>query len=336
LARRKVIIDAFKGGGSMSFLQQLLLGLLLVTASAPDAREPDQKGSVETAPGVTIYYERYGRGPNFVFVPNRMFMPEFTALAKPDRSLILYDMRNRGRSGRVEDVAKITIMGDIEDVEALRRHFGAEKVSLVGYSYLGLMVAAYATQHPDRVARLVQIGAVPRKFGTPYPADQQGGSDTLDSAGKAAEAAWNALRPNLATAEPKVAWATLQRFLSYSLVGNPTNHSKVPDACQYENESIANVGRHLTAHFGDIQNRDFPREPFTKLKQPVLTVHGTLDRNAPYGSGIEWASTFRDGRLITIPRAAHQLWLDDPSVIGDIDKFLSGHWPERAQGFGRE
>ena len=42
-----------------------------------------------------------------------------------------------------------------------------------------------------------------------------------------------------------------------------------------------NTERHLTAHFGDIQKRDFPREPFTKLEQPVLTLHGTMDRNAP-------------------------------------------------------
>ena len=320
----------------MNKVRRLAVGLFLVAASAANARDPDQKGSVETAPGVSIYYERYGSGDNVVFIPNRMFMPEFAALARPDRTLILYDMRNRGLSGRVEDAAKINIMGDVEDVEALRRHLRADKVSLVGYSYLGLMVALYATQHPDRVDRLVQIGSVPRKFGTAYPADQQGSSETLSAEGRAAEAAWNAMRPNLATADPKVACSTLQRFVAFSLVGKPANHSSVPDACQYENESIANFGRHLTAHFGDIQKRDFPREPFTKLEQPVLTLHGTWDRNAPYGAGVEWAATFRHGRLITVPGGAHQLWLDDPSVIGDIDKFLSGGWPERAQGFGRE
>lgn len=319
---------------------RLLLALLLLVPGAVAAQAPTAKGQVETAPGVSIYYERYGTGPNFVLVPGRLFMPDFAALARPDRTLILYDMRNRGLSRRVEDVAQINIMRDVEDVEALRRHFGAEKVSLVGFSYLGLMVALYATQHPDRVERLVQIGPVPRRFGTPYAADQQAGDDSLSPEGKAAAAAWTALRANLEkpdfAIDPKAGCEVLQLYSAYRLVGNPANHVRVPNTCRYDNELLAGLNRHFGAHFADLQKRDFAREPFTKLEQPVLTLHGTLDRNAPYGSGLEWATTFRNGRLVTVEGGAHQLWLDDPSVISDIDRFLAGHWPERAQRFGRE
>ena len=143
----------------------ILVAALGLAAAAParDA-EPVRSGTVTTAPGVSIHYERYGSGEDFVLVPGRLFMPEMRGLARPNRSLILYDMRNRGRSGRVEDVGLLNVMTDVEDVEALRRHFGAESVSLVGYSYLGLMVALYASKYPDRVERLVQIGPV-RRFG---------------------------------------------------------------------------------------------------------------------------------------------------------------------------
>ena len=321
-------------------LVRLWLALMLALPAAATAQVPTAKGYVDTAPGVSVYFERYGTGPNVVLIPGRLFMPEFTALARPDRTLIQYDMRNRGLSKRVEDVSQLTIMGDVADIEALRRHFGAEKVSLIGYSYLGLMVALYATEHPDRVERLVQMGAVPRKFGTAYPADQQAGSDSLSAEGKAAEARWNELRAKLESPDSKMdssqGCEVLHRYSSYQLVGNPANHSKIPNNCRYENEAIANFARHLGAHFGDLQKRDFPREAFTRLEQPVLTLHGTLDRNAPYGSGLEWATTFRNGRLITIEGGAHQLWLDDPSAIADIDRFLAGEWPARAQRFGRE
>lgn len=319
----------------MTFFVRIAMCGLLAVSSPAMGGPPTARGHIETAPGVSIYYERYGSGPKFVFVPNRMFMPEFAALERPDRTLILYDMRNRGLSRRVEEGSKITILGDVEDVEALRKHFKAEKASLIGYSYLGLMVALYASQHPDRVERIVQIGAVPRKFGTAYPADQQAGDDTLSAAAKAAWAGWESISKD-PSAGPMEKCRALSRFFSFMLVGNPANHSRVPDTCRYENESIANSERHLTAHFDDIQKRDFPREPFTKLEQPVLTIHGTMDRNAPYGSGLEWAATFRDGRLITVPNAAHQLWLDDPSVISEIDTFLAGTWPARAQAFGRQ
>ena len=316
-------------------IARIALCLLLLLPMAAHARTPDEKGRIQTAPGVSIYFERYGSGPNIVFVPGRFLMPEFAELARPDRTLVQYDMRNRGESGRVQDDSKINIMGDVDDVEALRRHFKAEKISIVGFSYLGLMVAVYATQHPDRVERLVQIGPVPRKFGTPYPADQQTGDDTLSAEAKRAWGESEKLRKD-AAATPLAKCRAFARFLSNMIVVDPANAAKVADPCVYEAESVANSERHLNLHFADIQKRDFPREPFTKLEQPVLTIHGLLDRNAPYGSGMEWANTFRNGRLITVPRAAHQIWVDDPAVIADVDKFLSGSWPERAQAFGRE
>ena len=309
--------------------------LLLVGWTALGAQQPDT-GSITTAPGVSVYYEKYGSGPNVVLIPNRLFMPEMRELRAADRTLVLYDMRNRGRSGSVSDSTRLTIMGDVEDVEALRAHFDFQRMSLVGYSYLGLMVALYATQHPDRVERLVQIGPVPRQFGTAYPEDQTAGPSTL---GAEAMAAWNAFR-RMRDSTPNVTPLQLCRaqgnFFSFYLVGDPRHHARVPDVCGYTNELPEASARHLAVHFGDIQKRSFAREQFTKLTQPVLTVHGTMDRNAPYGSGLEWATTFRDGRLITVEGGAHQVWLDDPGVLRDIDAFLRGTWPSRAQRFGRQ
>jgi len=82
--------------------------------------------------------------------------------------MISYDMRNRGRSDSLTDTSKISIQADVNDLEAVCRHFNAPKVSLIGESYLGMMVVLYATQHPEYVERIVQIGPVPRKFGSKY------------------------------------------------------------------------------------------------------------------------------------------------------------------------
>ena len=311
---------------------------LLAVVAAPAHAAPDETGYVTTAPGVSVYFERYGSGPQTVVIPNRLFMPQMELLARPGRTLIMYDMRNRGLSRRVEDLAQLTILGDVDDVEAIRRHFGRDSIALVGYSYLGLMVALYASRHPDRVERFVQIGPVPRKFGTAYPDDQRAGADSLSKEGKDAGDSWLAARD---AAKPGVTdqrelCRIQRRFSSYWLVGNPANSVKLPDSCAYENEWYWNAQRHLQASFGDIQKRDFAKEDFIKLAQPVLTIHGMLDRNAPYGSGLEWAATFRNGRLISVPGGAHQVWIDDPAVLGDIDTFLTGKWPARAVGFGRD
>jgi pimeloyl-ACP methyl ester carboxylesterase len=65
-----------------------------------------------------------------------------------------------------------------------------------------------------------------------------------------------------------------------------------------------------------------------KVTMPVLTIHGTRDRNAPYGGGREWALRLPDARLVTVPGAAHAAYLEDPvAVWGSVRHFLRGEWP---------
>ena len=46
-------------------------------------------------------------------------------------------MRNRGRSSRVEDGRLLSIQKDVEDLEAVRRHFGVERFVRRGHALLG-------------------------------------------------------------------------------------------------------------------------------------------------------------------------------------------------------
>jgi uncharacterized protein len=70
---------------------------------------------------------------------------------------------------------------------------------------------------------------------------------------------------------------------------------------------------------------------FARVTSPVLTIHGTLDRNAAYGAGREWAARLPNARLITIERAAHQSFAEYPEiVIPAIRTFFRGAWPPSA------
>jgi pimeloyl-ACP methyl ester carboxylesterase len=134
--------------------------------------EGPDSGWVAGPDRVRLYYEKIGNGPTTIIVPGRLFLARDLAPLGERHTLILYDMRNRGRSSRVEDGDLLTIQKDVEDLEAVRRHFRAERFVPVGYSYLGFMVVLYAMSHPDYVERVVQLGPVPRKLGTEYPASQ--------------------------------------------------------------------------------------------------------------------------------------------------------------------
>jgi pimeloyl-ACP methyl ester carboxylesterase len=339
--RRKALVGALAkrilaGGGLLmrighAFAALVVAGACVGTPPAPDTPET---GQIETAPGVVLHYEKYGGGAEVVIIPGRLFLSDdFRTLAALDRTLILYDMRNRGASSRVEDGATLTVIEDVRDLEAVRAHFGAERFTPVGFSYLGIMVALYAAEHPERVERIVQIGPAPRDFDTEYPPEQTASEDSLPPEAFAARDAARQLRTQSGVTQRQLCEAD-RGFLRYLLVGNPASAGRVSDPCPYENEWPDNLNRHFGHHFTDIQGRDFPASMFTGLTQPVLTLHGTLDRNAPYGGGLEWARTFPNARLITVQGGAHVLWADDPSIVQDVDTFIDGEWPARAQRVG--
>jgi pimeloyl-ACP methyl ester carboxylesterase len=72
-------------------------------------------------------------------------------------------------------------------------------------------------------------------------------------------------------------------------------------------------------------------EQLAVITVPVLPIHGTQDRNAPYGGGREWATRLPHGELLTIPGAAHMAWLDAPDVVYPArEHFLTGEWPSGA------
>jgi pimeloyl-ACP methyl ester carboxylesterase len=295
------------------------------------AASPDT-GFVSGADGVQLYYERIGSGGRTLIVPGRLFLADDLAPLARRHTLILYDMRNRGRSSRVEDVALLTIQKDVEDLEAVRRHFKVEQFVPVGYSYLGLMVVLYTMAHGDRVERLVQLGPVPRKFGTEYPASlaHHDSGAVVDSA--AAARIDSLSRTEWARDHQKELCEEQQRTFSRRLVGDPSHASRLMDPCGMPNEWPASLERHFEFHFGAVQKLDVPREAVARVRVPVLTVHGTWDRNAPYAAGREWALTLPNARLLTVEGAAHQVTADAPNiVIPAIETFVDGKWPANVE-----
>ncbi len=98
------------------------------------------------------------------------------------------------------------------------------------------------------------------------------------------------------------------------------------------NEWPVNIARHFQHSFASVQRLDIPKEKVAQVVIPVLTVHGTKDRNAPYGAGREWALTLPNVRLLTVKGAGHQAWADEPAMIFQaINVFLNGKWPEQVE-----
>jgi len=71
------------------------------------------------------------------------------------RTLIMIDQRSGGRSELVQDKECLVLSRYVEDIEALRTHFGLQKMVLAGQSFGAIVAASYAAKHPDRIERLM-------------------------------------------------------------------------------------------------------------------------------------------------------------------------------------
>jgi proline iminopeptidase len=115
--------------------------------------------------GVKIFERRVGQGPPSVVLHggpgahHDYLLPGFDALAR-DRELIYYDQRGGGRS----PVPRETSVGwkeQVADLEELRQQWGLEQLTLVGYSWGGLLALLYATEFPQRAPRLALVSPAP-------------------------------------------------------------------------------------------------------------------------------------------------------------------------------
>src|SRR5262245_2124311 len=134
---------------------------------------------VSTDDGVRLFVKTFGEGDRTVVIPNGFHLiDDFVFLART-RRLVVYDVRNRGRSEPVADTAKLArgILNDVDDLDAVRRHLGVEMIDLIAHSYMGLMIAVYAMTHGRHVGCAVQIGPMEMTPGKAYPAHLTGDDD---------------------------------------------------------------------------------------------------------------------------------------------------------------
>jgi proline iminopeptidase len=113
--------------------------------------------------GVKIAYRVFGSGAPLVVLnggPGRS-SDTFTELAetlqaKTHRQVIIFDQRGTGRSKLpVLDESTVSLDLMVGDLEALRKHLGFSKISILGHSFGGMYAMTYASRYPDNVESLI-------------------------------------------------------------------------------------------------------------------------------------------------------------------------------------
>ena len=110
--------------------------------------------------GATLACDAFGRGPTMLVLHGGLgidcsYLRTALAPLATDFRVVCYDQRGHGRSTGRESLASADRGILIEDADAVRDGYGADRVLLFGHSYGGFVALEYALQHPDRVAGLV-------------------------------------------------------------------------------------------------------------------------------------------------------------------------------------
>ena len=87
------------------------------------------------------------------------YMASLEELQKDGITVVTYDQRGTGQSSAPS--AGFGLLNYVEDLEAVRKAVGAEKVNLFGHSWGGIVAMRYATVHPDRVRSIILMGSGP-------------------------------------------------------------------------------------------------------------------------------------------------------------------------------
>lgn len=97
------------------------------------------------------------------------YLADLDPLASPSMRVVTYGQRGLGGSIAPAG-AKYDNEAQIADIEAIRTHFEAESMIVLGHSWGGYLAMVYAASHPDRVSHLVLAASV-----SAYDAPMQAG-----------------------------------------------------------------------------------------------------------------------------------------------------------------
>jgi proline iminopeptidase len=296
----------------------MLAALAVSGAAHANPAAPSGPGKKFTTGGVTIWYEVRGDaagrplvmvngGPGFdhTYV---LCSDAWDRIAQA-RRVVFYDQRGNGRSSALGKGQSCTLADQIADLEALRRQLGTDSFDLVGHSWGGYLVMAYAAQHPARVAHLIIAdSAAPKwsdtefifKYVYPEGTERQGSLDFADALGDR-EAAKRSLREYF-----QMLFVTTERrdeFLSHL------------DTYQY----TRSVNEALNA---DLAKYDmWPVLP--SFKMPTLVLTGRFDFNVAPSTAWKIHKAIPGSRWEVFENSGHLPYFEEPErFAGVVNDFL--------------
>jgi pimeloyl-ACP methyl ester carboxylesterase len=259
--------------------------------------------------------------------------PALSALAT-DRDVYVYDRIGTGAATRLADPMGYTTAREVQDLEVVRARTGAPQVVLIGHSWGARFVAAYAQEHPDRVAALVLTapGDLPLEGAEVPPGDLTTRLDTSELV----KEYLRLLRPRnlfayaLTTADPRVAHGMAgdqEMDRRFSEIYRESAPALFCDKGLTDRVGTTGVGYY--AHYVPQLHPDPAEVPLhldqlAMIKVPVLVIKPACDYVA-WSTVLGYRRAFPQALLVMIPDAGHVAYIEQPALYSNlVHAFLTG------------
>jgi proline iminopeptidase len=320
-------------------LTALTLGAVLTACATPTSSVrpsvmPIEEMLVDNG-GVVLYVKSVGQGPPLVLVhggpgaSHDYLLPNLYQLASSYR-LIFIDERGSGRSPRLEDTKQYTVEKMADDVEAVRMALHLGKIALLGHSYGGVVVQAYAFKYQANLSHLIlastfsstrQLNEALARMKQAMPSDRRGRLEALEKAGLFGKGEiWEHGRYTDEYA--KLAWGVAYFPALYGARPDPNydpleNNTK--NSWELYREMWGSHGEFLVD--GNLKEVEWV-ERLPEIKVPTLILVGDHDQSDPAMSR-EMNAKIVGSKLVVLPNAGHMTFVDQPNLfVRSIREFV--------------
>ena len=305
----------------------------LLSAACSLTQPPANEGYLDAGKGVKLYYRIVGSGNEPVVLIHggpgftSDYLADDLAPMARDHSLLVYDQRGIGRSTLVSDSTALAAERYVEDLEAIRKHFGLEQLTLFGHSWGVAPAALYAMQYPERVRRMILVGTIP-----PERSGLVRAFEALAAARDSATLRRMADLSRIRETKPDDLAACREYYELWftPFFGTKAAASRMKgNVCAGSSESLKNkpnVDRFTFASLGDWDWLP----SLGRVPVPTLIIQGQLDP-LPIEDARRWAAAMPNARLLELKGVGHFPYVEAPEAFyAAVDQFLKGNWPEHA------
>lgn len=291
------------------------------------------EGDARNAAGARVHYVAKGEGGPTLLAPAACWLADDLEPLAARRRVVFFDRSGRGASDPI-DPATATFDNDVSDLGTVADTVGLERFDLLGWSYMGLVAAMYAAAAPDRVRRLILVGAVGTRGGIAREelepellAEQEAirarRAARLDAA--ASRHLEEMRAAGLDRAEPERYCREEHRVNRPAQMGRPEALARSrADVCRYPNEWPANLDPLIDAVWASLGPRFDLSDRARTIAADALVVAGAADL-IPLFTARRWAALIPRARLEVIDGVGHFPWLEAPGEFFPlVDGFLAG------------